>query len=261
MAVNPYGWASPNTQGMGQQDNRQGNVSAAGMPDMNVYSNVNQGQPFNYSPPSMSDTFSGFLGGSVPSGDFNEDFWRSQKSAGAFQAYSQNLMQPLMNYYLQNAGQQFQNAYNQATLNEQIRLNNLQNALAQAASGREERALAANLGFNERDFAEAQRQFNQRFGLDERELALQRQLGMGRLGLDRDSLALQRELGMGELGLGRERLGLDTRRLNLEDAYRYAALQQEADLMRQRLANELTQSRYAAFGRSQAPSFRMMNTF
>lgn len=180
--------------------------------------------PFQYSQPSMENIYSSFPGGVTSDGSFDQNFWRDQKSAGAYQAYSQNMMQPLMNYYLQATGQDFQNQYNAATLNEQMRLNDMQHALAMNADSREAQALQAQMGWNERDFMEAQRQFNQQQSMTQQELDLQRQMGTGRLDLDRQIAQNQYGLGGRELDiqeqLGQGRLNLDqllgTGRLDLD---------------------------------------------
>lgn len=215
-----------------------------------------------------------------------------------WESYSGNVMQPYINFLLQADAQRYNQAYNAQALGLQAWANIMENELAYRGADREDRAMAMSERFNVRDFEESVRRFDaeqayarDRLGLDrdlgmgrlgldrelgmgrlglDRELGmgqlalgrdrlgLERELGMGQLGLSRDRLGLERELGMGQLGIDRDRLGLDTRRFEADDKFRYSQLQQEADLMRERMANEMTQSRYQAFGRSQAPQFRQM---
>jgi hypothetical protein len=83
-------------------------------------------------------------------------------------------------------------------------------------------------------------------------------LGQGRLGLDK-------ELGQGRLGLdtelGRGQLGLGNRQLDVDSQLRSRQLSQEADLTREKFQNDLTQSRYQAFGRAQAPNAKAVRSW
>lgn len=296
---------------------------------------------FSYGgPPGLPSQFEGPA--SVP-GSYNDKDARAK-----WNSWSNNYLQPMLDYQLRAGDQSFTQGYNQATLAEQQWMNRMQNALAWQGNQRENKSLGLQEQWNNRDYAENVRRFNQeqalaqlqntqqyglanraqnlselqntqqyglaqqnyglqaelgrgglnlqnrqfaeqqaqnqrQYGLDTRGMNLQEELGRGglnlqnrqfdytqregdrRFGLDQSRFGLESELGRGNLALqqelGRGQLGLDTRRFASDEDYRNRALQQEADLMKQRMANEMTQSRYASFGRSQAPNFRAMNSW
>lgn len=262
-------------------------------------------------------------------------------------SYSDNFLQPYLNYDLQKGDQAFNQQYGQWNANEQFRLNNfnmgLQGAntnlnyaafnagLGQAQAGLEQNQfgldtnrLNVNNQFtlgqgglaNERfglenqftlgqgNLAATNKQIdnqyslgqgglaNERFGLENQftlgnaananqatSIANQFTLGQGNLAATNQQIANQYTLGQG--GLQNERFANQTGRLGVENqfalgnrglnlqeqqqgfqqGYQNRALQQEADLMRERYQNDLTQSRYSAFGRAQAPNFRQMNSW
>jgi hypothetical protein len=61
--------------------------------------------------------------------------------------------------------------------------------------------------------------------------------------------------------LGQGQLGFQNRELDVNDAYRYRQLQQEADIQRERMQADLTNQRVATFGRTKAPNTRMAQSF
>lgn len=77
----------------------------------------------------------------------------------------------------------------------------------------------------------------------------------------RYSAEQQAAFNRGQLGLGQGRLNLDTRGQTLDDRFRYRDLAQQDQLARANMQNQLTQSRYQAFGRSQAPNFRAASSW
>ena len=87
------------------------------------------------------------------------------------------------------------------------------------------------------------------YALGQGQQEMEWQLGSGNLARQWQQMANEYALGQGQLNFQNTGQGLD-------EAYRRSALQQEAELTRQRLQNEMTQSRYSAFGRAQAPNAR-----
>jgi hypothetical protein len=61
--------------------------------------------------------------------------------------------------------------------------------------------------------------------------------------------------------LGRGQLGLGNRQLDVDSQLRSRQLSQEADLTREKFQNDLTQSRYQAFGRAQAPNAKAVRSW
>jgi hypothetical protein len=262
---------------------------------------------------------------------------------------------PYMNALMAQRTQQMNEQFGGWDRNEQARVNSGQMDLAYRGSAREDEALAFGQKTNQRDFGEAQRQFNAQQGLDamwktgqlsaqeyanetarisaqgqigndkyanetgrmgvnnqlelgrgalendrfnndttrrnvdqQYDLGLgglenqryanqtQRDLGQGQLSndgrrIDNDfslgqgRLGLDRDLGQGRLGLdtelGRGQLGVQNRELNVRKQMQRSQLEQEADLTREKFQNDLTQSRYQAFGRAQAPNAKAVRSW
>lgn len=90
-----------------------------------------------------------------------------------------------------------------------------------------------------------------------------RELGLGSLANDKARIGNDRfanETGrmdvQNRMTLGQGQLGFQNRELDVNDAFRRQQLAQDADLSRERMKNDLTQTRYQTFGRSAAPNFR-----
>lgn len=64
-----------------------------------------------------------------------------------------------------------------------------------------------------------------------------------------------------QYALGQGGLTFQNRELDTNEAYRRQQLSQEADLTREKFKNDLTQSRYSAFGRAAAPNARALRSW
>lgn len=181
------------------------------------------GNSSNKSSGYQGNSFTDFLG--MPDNPFNffggvdnvtnGDFWRSNKNAGAYQAYSQNFLQPMYNAWLAGDAQAFNQYYNERALGMQDWMNQQQNQLAWSGDTRENQALQAQLRFNERDFAANQERWGQEYGLNMQDANTREQAMRNEYLLGTGNIDLQRQLGMGNIDLQRQ-LGLgdqDIRRL------------------------------------------------
>lgn len=213
------------------------------------------------------------------------DYMAKEGRQGA-NSYSDNYLQPKMNYDLQYNDQQFGQFANQRDFDEQRGMNRFNMNLADRGANREDAAFGYGMYSDERNFGENARQFDARLGYDDRALnqqgaltregyGSQERIASGRNDVDRygidtnrygmdlqdrqatGRLGLDTELGRGDLGLRGQTESRMGRQQNLDESYRRAALSQEERLMRERFQNDLTQSRYSAFGRAQAPNMRM----
>lgn len=209
----------------------------------------------------------------------------------------QDAMMTQLNYYLpqnqlaQNAYQygadlgqrqtEFNSTFGQQQKNDAFgqQLANKQFGLSDWAAKEQANQFGKQLGFEQlqntqqyglqRDqFGQAKLQNQQQYGLQQGQAALNSELGRGNLAVSKGELALSGELGRGNLGVAQGNLGLQRElgtgelalkkgQQGLDENWRKT----QADLTRSDQANQLTQSRYAAFGRAQAPQSKMMRNW
>jgi hypothetical protein len=113
-----------------------------------------------------------------------------------------------------------------------------------------------NLANDSRRVGNEGRQIDNNYNIANRDLALQDKLGTGQLGATNFANDTARLTANNQMTLGQGQLSYQDRALSTDDAYKRAALAQEDALTKQKLQNDMTQSRYAAFGRASAPNAR-----
>lgn len=229
-----------------------------------------QPQPYNYGSmpqPANPADFQGGMPGTAPQNSYYNpmpglttnkptdaqigqlDYWRSDKNQDAMAAYANyNLPQQQLQQQAAQYGMDFGEMQRRFNLQQGWQMENDQ--FGQQLAGRQ-------LGLSEWQAQEAANQFGQQFGFERERNAQQFGLQNQQFGFQREQAGVQnmqqdRSFGL-QSELGRGDMALKQKSLASENEWRKT----QADLNREQQAGQLMQSRYAAFGRAQAPAARM----
>ena len=288
---------------------------------------------FNYTPPSGPDPAVG--NAFAPLSGYGN--YKSQENRMGLSSYSDNYLQPYLNYQLQAGDQAYNQQYGAWNANQTAAMNQYNMGLQDRQQSLQEQAYNASLqqfgATNDYNYADlnartglgyagltsqetiaggqqavdrygidttaktaagqqsvdrygidttaktaAGQQSVDRYGIDTTAKTAAGQQSVDRYGIDTTAKTAAGQQSVDRYGIdttaGTARYGVDTsartaanqlqfqyKGQTLDESYRRAAMAQDAALTREKYNNDLTQSRYSAFGRSQAPSFRAVNSW